>query len=138
MGPSCSNKAGQITYLREKCSLLNTLFSIQISCHPLFNQYNALQLNFQYYKSVCTIMHYVSNNSLPANIVYSTQVHSCNTRFSETGSLNIKCFRTNQLQHSFSRFDARIWNSIHQTIRVLLTHKFKTSPHQLLLHILKL
>mgnify|MGYP000565591247 CR=1 FL=1 len=35
---------------------------------PLFNHYNILPLNFQYCKSVCTIMHDVSNNSLQPNI----------------------------------------------------------------------
>ena len=58
---------------------------------PLFNHHNMLPLNFQYTKSVCTIMHDVSN-SLPANIsnlfLYPTQVHSYNTRFSATGSFN--------------------------------------------------
>ena len=77
----------------------------------------------------------VSNNILPANIsnlfLHPTQVHSYNyTRFSETGSLNIKYSRTNQLKHSFSRFGARIWNSIPQSIRLLPKHKFKASLHQ--------
>ena len=72
---------------------------------PLFNHYNILPLNFQYCKSVCTIMHDVSNNSLPANILnlflYPTQVHSYNTRFLATGSFNIKYSRTNQLKKFF-------------------------------------
>ena len=101
----------------------------------LFNHYNILQLNFQPCKSVCTIMHDVSNNSLPANIsnlfLYPTQVHSYNTRFSTTSSFNIKYSRTNQLKHSFSIFGARIWNSIPQSIQILPTHKFKGSLHQL-------
>ena len=83
-------KAGQITYLPGKLSSFNSLFSIQISCDPVIQ----LNINFQYCKSVCTITHDVSNNSLPANIsnlfLYSTQVHSFNSRFFETGSLNIK------------------------------------------------
>ena len=69
--------------------------------------------------------------------LHPTQVHSYNTRFSETGSLNIKYSRTNQLKDSFSRFGARIWNSIPQSIRVLPKHKFMVSLHQLLLHILE-
>ena len=109
---------------------------------PLFIEHNILPLNLQYCKSVCTIMHDVSNNILSANIsnlfLHPTQVHSYNTRFSETGSLTIKYSRTNQLKHSFSRFGARIWNSIPQSIRVLPKHKFKASLHQLLLHILEL
>ena len=91
---------------------------------------------------LCTIMHDVSNNSLPANIfnlfLYPTQVHSYNTRFSATGSFNIKCSRTNQLKNSFSIFGARIWNSIPQSIRILPKHKFKVSLHQLFLRILEL
>ena len=90
---------------------------------------NILPLNFQYCKSVCTIMHDVSNNSSPANIsnlfLYPTQVHSYNTRFSEIGSFNIKYSRTNHLKHSFSIFGARIWNSIPRSIRILPKHKFK-------------
>ena len=67
---------------------------------PLFIHYNTFPLNFQYCKSVCTIMHDVSNNSLPANIsnlfLYPTQVHSYNTRFySEIGNFNIKYSRSN-------------------------------------------
>ena len=108
----------------------------------LFNHYNILPLNFQYCESVCTIMHDVSNNSLPANIsnlfLYPTQVHSYNTRFSETGSFNIKYSRTNQLKPSFSIFGARIWMGIPQSIRILPKHKFKVSLHQLLLRILEL
>ena len=106
MGPSCSNKAGQITYLTGKFSSFNSLFSmIQISCDPVIQ----LNINFQYCKSVCTIMHDVSNNSLPSNIsnlfLYSTQVHSFNTRFSETGSLYIK---SNQIRFpTFTDFSIR-------------------------------
>ena len=36
-------------------------------------------------------------------------------------------------KYSFSRFGARIWNSIPQRIRVPPKHKFKASLHQLLL-----
>ena len=102
---------------------------------PLFNHYNILPLNFHYCKSVCNIMHDVSNNSLPANIfnlfLYPTQVHSYNTRFSATGSFNIKYSRTNQLKNSFSVVGP-------QSIRILPKHKFKVSLHQLFLRILEL
>ena len=110
----------------------------------LFNHYNILLLNFQHCKSLCTVMHCVSNNSLPTNIsnlfLYPTQVHSCNIRFSATGSFNMKFSRTNpQLKHSSSIFGSRIWNSIPQSIRILPKHiKFKVSLHQLFLRILEL
>ena len=87
-------------------------------------------------------MHDVSNNSLPANtsnlFLYPTQVHSYNTRFSATGSFNIKYSRTNQLKHSCSIIGGRIRNSIPQSIRILPKHKFKVSLHQLFLLILEL
>ena len=44
----------------------------------------------------------------------------------------------NLLKYSFSRFGARIWNSVPQSMRVLPEHKFKASLDQLLLHILEL
>ena len=109
---------------------------------PLFIHYNIFPLNFQYCKSVCTIMHDVSNNSSPESIsnlfLYPTQVHSYNSRLSEIGNFNIKHSRTNHLKHSFSIFAARIWNSIFQSIRILPKHKFEDSLHQLILRILEL
>ena len=46
--------------------------------------------------------------------------------------------RLNLLKYSFSRFGARIWNSVPQSMRVFPEHKFKASLDQLLLHILEL
>ena len=46
--------------------------------------------------------------------------------------------RLNLLKYSFSRFGARIWNSVPQSMRVLPEHKFKASLDQVLLHILEL
>ena len=42
------------------------------------------------------------------------------------------------VKYPFSRFGARIWNSVPQSMRVLPEHKFKASLDQLLLHILEL
>ena len=91
-GQAAQTQRGKILSLQESCLRLIHFSPYRSHAIPLFNQYNILQLNFQYCKSVCTIMHDVSNNSLPANIsnLYLTQVHSFNTRFSENGSLNIK------------------------------------------------
>ena len=87
-------------------------------------------------------MHDVYNKCLPENIsnVFPepSQVHSYDIRFSETGRLCIKYSRTNQSKYSFSRFGARIWNSIPQRIRILPKHKCKVSLHQFRLHILEL
>ena len=41
----------------------------------LFNHYNILPLNFQHCKSVCTIMHDVSNNSLQTFLTYFSILH---------------------------------------------------------------
>ena len=61
-------------------------------------------------------------------------MHSDNTRFLETGSLNIKYSMTHQLKYSFSldlvpEFGSVFFNSI----RVLPKHKFKTSLKQFVL-----
>ena len=86
---AAQTKLGKLLILQES-SLPLIHFSPYRSCDPVIQ----LNKNFQYCKSVCTIMHEVSNNSLPANIsnlfLYRTQEHSFNTRFSDTGSLNIK------------------------------------------------
>ena len=123
-----------LSNLAKTFSAFNTLCSIQISCDPAIH--SLWYPSAKYCKPVCTFMHDVSNNSLPANIsnlfLYPTQVHSYNTRFSERGSFNIKYSRTNQLKHSFSIFGARIWISIPQSVRTLPKHKFKVSLHRLL------
>ena len=106
-GQAAQTKLGKLLMLRE--SSLRLIHSAPYRSHaiPLFNQYNILQLNFQYFKSVCTIMHDVSNNySLPANIsnlfLYSTQVNSFNIRI---GSLTIK---SNQIRFpTFTDFSIR-------------------------------
>ena len=132
MGPNCLNKPGKTTNLAKRCSSFITFGSTpphRSHAIPLFDHYNFLPLNFQYYKSECTITHDVSKNLLPANIsnlfLYPTQIHSYNTSFSATGSFNIKYSRKNQFKHSFSIYGARIWNSIPQSIRILPKHKFK-------------
>ena len=134
-GQAAQKKLGKLHILQESSLRLIHFSPYRSHAIPFFNQYNILQLNFQFCKSVCTIIHDVSNNSLPANssnlFLYPTQVHSYNTRFSATGSFNIKYSRTNQLKHSFSILGARIWNSIPQSIRILPKHKFKLSLHQL-------
>ena len=43
---------------------------------PLLNHYNILPLNFQHCKSVCTIMHDVSNNSWPPFSTYDVDFES--------------------------------------------------------------
>ena len=50
MEPSCSNKPGQISNLTEKCSLFNSLCSVQISCDPVIQpiQYPPAELSILY------------------------------------------------------------------------------------------
>ena len=138
-GQAAQTNLDKLLILQKRALRLIHFVPYRSHAIPLFIHYNILPLNFQYCKSVCTIMHDVSNNYLPANIFnlfpYSTQVHCYNTWFSETGNFNIKYSRTNHLKHSFSIFGGRIWNSIPQSIRILPKHKFKDSLYQLLLRI---
>ena len=69
---------------------------------------------------------------LPANICNLffnlTQVHSDNTLFLDTGSLNIKYSMTHQLKHSISLDLMQEFGTVFlKSIRVLPKHKFFTT-----------
>ena len=53
-------------------------------------RFHAVPLNFLYSKTICLIMHDVSNNVTPPNVsklfTYSSKVHHHNTRFSAAGN----------------------------------------------------
>ena len=79
---------------------------------PLFKLSNVLPLNFLYFKTICLIMHDVSNNVTPPNVsklfTYSSKVHHHNTRFSAAGNFYNKDSRTDHMKNSFSRIGAKI------------------------------
>ena len=79
---------------------------------PLFKLSYVLPLNFLYFKTICLIMHDVSNNVTPPNVsklfTYSSKVHHHNTRFSAAGNFYIKHSRTGHMKSSFSRIGAKI------------------------------
>lgn len=72
MGPSCLNNPGQTTVAKKRALRLIHFAPHRSHAMPLFNHYNILPLNFQYCKSVCTIMHDVSNNYLICRQTFPT------------------------------------------------------------------
>ena len=107
---------------------------------PLFKLSYVLPLNFLYFKTICLIMHDVSNNVTPPNVsklfTYSSKVHHHNTRFSAAGNFYIKHSRTDHMKNSFSRIGAKIWNCIPDSNRALPKYKFKNTLQSRLLDIL--
>ena len=107
---------------------------------PLFKLSYVLPLNFLYFKTICLIMHDVSNNVTPPNVsslfTYSSKVHHHNTRFSAAGNFYIKHSRTNHMKNSFSRIGVKISNSIPDSDRSPAKYKFKNTLHSRLLDIL--
>ena len=101
---------------------------------------NVLPLNFLYFKTLCLIMHDVSNNVTPPNVsklfTYSSKAHHHNTRFSAAGNFYIKHSRTDHMKSSFSRIGAKIWNCIPDSNRALPKYKFKNTLQSRLLDIL--
>ena len=99
-GQAAQTNLDKLLILQKRALRLTHFAPYRSHAIPLFNHYNILPLNFQYCKPVSTIMHDVSNNSLPVNIsnlfLYPTHVHSYNTRFSTKGSFIVKYSRTSQ------------------------------------------
>ena len=60
---------------------------------PLFVSANVLPLSMLYFETVCFLMHDISTNSAPQNIcdvfTCSSDVHTCNTRFSDAGNFYV-------------------------------------------------
>ena len=98
MGPTTQTNLDKLLNLQKRALRLLTLLHADLMRSRYSTNKIILPLKFQYCESFCTTMHDVSNNSLPANIskllIYPTRMHSCNTRFYETGSFNIKYSRT--------------------------------------------
>ena len=107
---------------------------------PLFKLSYVLPLNEIHFKTICLIMHDVSNNVTPPNVsslfTYSSKVHHHNTRFSAAGNFYIQHSRTDHMKNSFSRIGAKIWNCIPDSNRALPKHKFKNTLQSRLLDIL--
>ena len=95
---------------------------------PLFRASNILPVNMLYFETVSAIMHDVSTNSTPRNIrqlfIYSSDVHTHNTRSSSTKKFYIQGSRLRVKLKSFSAFGARLWNCLHPDWRLACSLNF--------------
>ena len=109
-GQAAQTQRGKILSLQESCLRLIHFSPYRSHAIPFFNQYNILQLNFQFCKSVCTIIHDVSNNSLPATIsnlfLYSMQVHiALILGFLRLVVLTLNQIKSNQISNIYRFFN---------------------------------
>ena len=107
---------------------------------PLFVSANVLPLNMLYFETVCSLMHDISTNSAPQNIcdlfTCSSDVHTCNTRCSDAGNLDVNKSRLSIQLHSFCIFGVMLWNCLKPDLRKLRKTPFKHKIHQFLLAVL--
>ena len=107
---------------------------------PLFVSADVLPLNMLYFETVCSLMHDICINSAPQNIcdlfTCSSDVHTCNTRFSDVGNLYVNKPRLRLQLNSFSIFGAKFWNFLKPELRKLRKKPFKKKVHQFLLAVL--
>ena len=96
---------------------------------PLFTSSKILPLNMLYFETVSSIMFDVSCLTVPTNIsnlfIKANEKHNHKTRFSPSYNFYIKRSRLNQNHGSFSRFGAKLLNSICDELRHLSKRAFK-------------
>ena len=63
----------------------------------------------------------------------SSDVHACNTRFSDAGNLHVNKSRLRIQLNSFSIFGAKLWNCLKPDLCKLRKKPFKNEIHQFLL-----
>ena len=97
---------------------------------PLFVSANVLLLNMLYFETVCSLMQDISTNSAPQNIcdlfTCSSDVHTCNTRFSDAGNLYVNKSRLRIQLNSFSNFGVKLW----KFAWTKLSHKLPMNPQK--------
>ena len=115
LGQSSKANLNKILTLQKRA--LRMIYFVHSRAHaiPLFIDANVLPLAFLYYESVSNLMHVVSNNNTPLNILNFFQklsvVHSCNTRSSTSGKFYVQSSRLEIQKRSFSRFSVKLWNA---------------------------
>ena len=109
---------------------------------PYFIKLNILPVHFLYVESVSCLMYDIQNKLAPVHIQnlfkHVSDIHSYNTRSATADKFYIMSSRLDQLKNSFSRFGARLWNSLPDNIRKSDNRKlFKKQIHEILINILK-
>ena len=90
--------------------------ALRLMRFPLFVSSNILPVDMLYFETVSTLMHDISTNSAPPNILDlfnpSSNVHPFNTRFLAAGNFHVNQSRLNFKLKSFTRFGMKLWNSL--------------------------
>ena len=90
---------------------------------------------------ISNLIHNVKNKTAPVNIQNLfrnvSDVHSYNTKSAGGGNFYIMHSRLELQKSSFSRFGARLWNSIPSNLKELNNKNFKEQIHKMLIEILE-
>ena len=108
---------------------------------PLFTYSKILSINMLYVETVSSIMFDVSCLTVSTNIsnlfIKANEKHIQETRFSSSCNFYINQSRLNQNHGSFTRFGAKLWNSIYDEIRHLPKRAFKKHINDMLFLLLE-
>ena len=140
-GMASKSALNRILILQKRC--LRFIFFSERRAHaiPLFLDTSVLPVHFLSYEAVCCLMHDVSNQIAPSNILdlftKTSHVHSYNTLSSKSQNYYQKFSRLEVQNKAFSRVGPRLWNELPARMRSLPMKTFKNELHNLLLSVLE-
>ena len=107
----------------------------------LFFEADVLPMTFLYYESVSILMHDISNDKAPANMLNlfqkTSKIYSYNTRLCTSGKFYVKSTTLEIQNNSFSCLGVKLWNEIPRNITDLPKETFKRVLCKLLFDILE-
>ena len=107
---------------------------------PLFLEADVPPMTFLYYEPVSILMHDISNDKAPANMLNlfrkTSKIYSCNTRLCTSGKFYVKSTTLEIQNKSFSCLGVKLWNEIPRNITDLPKETFKRGLCKLLFDIL--
>jgi hypothetical protein len=141
-GHASKRYVNKILILQKRALQLIYLKKYKEHAIPLFIESKILPINMLYIKSVCNLMHNVSNESCPSSIsdcfIHSRQIHDHNTRHCISKNYYIEYSRLTKTNSSFARVGAKVWNNISTDVHALGRTNFNKIIKKTLLKILEL
>ena len=107
------------------------------SAIPLFIKSNVPPVNLMYCQTVANLVHDVTNENCPKNILKLFLYHSYETRSASANNLYTQSSRLKTQLNSFSRIGVKLWNSIPSSIRERPKFTFKKIVRNFLFSMLK-
>ena len=127
-GQAAKTHSQKIVVLQKRVLRLMYFSEPRAHAVPLFVSSKILPLQMLYAGKVSSIMFDVSCMNAPSNICdFFTKANSKykhESRFSSSGYYYVQTSRVNVNQDSFSRFGAKLWNTIPNEFRQLLQRSF--------------